>query len=157
MKTVFLAPPFVAVPYCWLFEIGLNKLGVHQRDGWCMKLGERIVLLDSEDKCVPLEPILDVDEKLFFNFLQEASLELPAYADSIALFPKVPLLKHVFHTSFSGYWPERAIAWLDADPSIQGLFQDELEKLILNKVMPQGLRQRAKRILQRLRNAGSSA
>lgn len=146
MKIVFLAPAIEAPPYCWLFEIGLNRLGVHQHDGWCMKLGDRIVFLDSEDKCVPLGPILEVEEKLFFNFLRDAEEEHPAYANSIDRFPKVMLLKHVFHTSFSGYWPEKALTWLKADPSVQNLFSEELENFVENKIMPQSVRQKAKKI-----------
>lgn len=150
MKITFLAPAIEVAPYCWIFEIGSNRLGVHQSDGWCMKLSDRIVFLDSEDKCVPLEPILDVEEALFFNFLREVKMTYPAYAKSIDRFPKILLLKHVFHTSFSGYWPEKALSWLTADASVQKNFYYELKKFTENKVMPQGIRQNAKKILQSL-------
>ena len=115
-----------------------------------MKMGEQMLLLDSEDKCIPLEPILEVDENLFFKFLQDARKEFPTYADSIDRFPKVMLLKYAFHTSYSGYWPQKALTWLNADPGIQNLFQKELEIFAKNKVMPQGARQQARAILQRL-------
>jgi hypothetical protein len=150
MNTVFLAPPIEAHPYCWLLEIGSNKLGVHQDAGWCMKMDERVLLLDSEGKCVPLEPILEVEENLFFKFLQDVRKEVPSYADAIDQFPKVMLLKHVFHTAYSGYWPQKALNWLSADSGIQNLFQDELEIFAKNKVMPQAARQQARRILHRL-------
>jgi hypothetical protein len=150
MNPIFFAPPIEAFPYFWLVKIGSNKFGVHQDAGWYMKMGERLLLLDSEEKCVPLEPILEVDVNLFFKFLHDVGKESPAYAESIDRFPKVLLLKHVFHTSFSGYWPQKALTWLSADPGIQNLFQTELQIFSGNKVMPQGARQQAKRILQRL-------
>lgn len=150
MKPAFLMPPIEADPYFWMFEVGSNKLGVHQHVGWCMKLGERIVLLDSEEKCVLLEPILEVEEERLFTFLGDIKKEYPAYAWTIDRFPKVMLLKHVFHTSCSGYWPEKALTWLKTDSSIQNLFHDELERFIENKVMPQDARQRARKILQGL-------
>lgn len=150
MRTAFLTPPIAAGQYCWLAELGSNKLGVHIKDGWCMQLGERLFLLDSEDKCVPLEPILEVEESVFFNFLDEARKAFPAYSASIDRFPKVMLLKHVFHTSFSGYWPEKALTWLDADPRIQSLFQEELQIFTEKKTMPQGARQKARKILKYL-------
>lgn len=147
MKIAFLTPPIDASPYCWLVEIGPNKLGVHVNDGWCMQLGERLIVLDSEGKCVPLEPILELEENAFFNFLEDVKKAFPAYAAAINHFPKVILLKHVFHTSFSGYWPERALTWLDADPGIQSLLQEELRMFAEKKTMPQGARQKARRIL----------
>lgn len=150
MNIDFLAPPCEAAPYCWIFEIGTIKFGVHQTDGWCMKLDERILDFSSENRCVPLGPILDVDEGEFFNLLAGLKRQIPAYADSIDRFPKVMLLKHIFHTSFSGYWPEKALAWLNNDRESQPLFRKELEGLIENKAMPQGVRQRAKKILRTL-------
>jgi hypothetical protein len=150
MNTIFLVPPIEASPYLWLVKIGSNKLGVHQDAAWFMKMGDRLLLLDSEEKCVPLEPILEVDVNLFFKFLQDVRKEVPSYADVIDQFPKVMLLKHVFHTAYSGYWPQMALNWLNADPGIQNLFQDELEIFAKNKVMPQAARQQARRILHRL-------
>jgi hypothetical protein len=116
-----------------------------------MKLDERLVLFNSEDSCVPLVPILDVDQKDFSAFLQSAAASVPGFAEIIRRFPKELLLKHVFHASFSGYWPERALAWLSADEGLQSRFREELEAFVGNKVMPQGARQKAKRIVQSLR------
>ncbi len=150
MDVSFFMPPVDVAPYCWLIEMGSRKLGVHQRDGWCMQLDAQLVFFNSEEKCVPLAPILEVEEKKFFGFLESAAISNPTYSESIRKFPKELLLKHVFHTSFSGYWPERALAWLAADKNLQPLFKDELERFVQNKVMPQGARQEARRIVQSL-------
>ena len=151
MEITFLMPPLEASPYCWLIEVGTRKLGVHRHDGWCMQLDNRLVIFDSEDKCMPLSPILEVEAQKFADFLKTAEISAPNYSKVIRQFPKELLLKHIFHTSFSGYWPERALAWLIDDDNLQSLFENELEKFIYNKVMPQGARQRAKKIVHSLR------
>lgn len=150
MEIRFLAPPMDVPPYCWLIEIGPRRLGVHEHNGWCMQVDERIVFIDSEDRCMPLAPILELDERMFFDFLRDTEKLVPAYVESIRRFPKSLLIKHVFHTSFSGYWPEKALAWLIADKGIQPQFRDELARFIENKVMPQGARQMARRIVRGL-------
>lgn len=135
-------------PHLWIAEIGRTKVGVHQVDGWCMLLDDKIVPLDSEEHCMPLLPILEIDERQFFDFLQSVSNSNEAYSKVIAKFPKELLLKHVFHTSFSGYWPEKALVWLLDDKDIQPSFREELTQFSENSVMPQGARQRAKKILK---------
>ena len=149
MKITFLALPIEAPPYFWLIEMGSRKLGVHKQKGWCMQLTDgRLILLDSEDRCMPLGPILEIEERKLFDFLEGAAASNPNYSESIRRFPKEFLLKHIFHTSVTGYWPERALVWLAADKTLQPLFKDELEKFIQNKVMPQGARQKAKKIVR---------
>lgn len=151
MKITFLIPQIEVSPYCWLIEMESRKLGVHNQNGWCMQLTDgQVIFFDSEDQCVPLGPILETDAENFFAFLENVAASNSGYAESIRRFPKALLLKHIFHTSFSGYWPERALGWLAVDKAIQPLFKDELEKFIQNKVMPQGARQKAKRIIQNL-------
>ena len=113
---------------------------------------ERFVFFDSEEQCVPLGPILEMEEVKFSDFLESAAASNSDYSESIRRFPKELLLKHVFHTSFSGYWPEKALAWLISDENIQPLFKDELEKFIENKTMPQGARQRAKKIVKSIQS-----
>lgn len=153
MKITLLIPQIEASPYCWLVELGPRKLGVHKQNGWCMQLAdERVVFFNSEELCVHLCPILEMEERKFFDFLESAVASNLGYSESIRRFPKESLLKHVFHTSFSGYWPERALAWLNADEHIQPLFKDELKKFIENKVMPQGARQRAKKIMNSIQS-----
>lgn len=136
--------------YLWVAEIGRAKLGVHHADGWCMLLEHGVVLLDSEDHCMPLLPILEIDGRLFFEFVQEVANSNEAYSKVLAAFPKELLLKHVFRTSISGYWPEKALAWLLDDKEIQSVFREELTQFAENRGMPQGARQRAKKILKAL-------
>jgi hypothetical protein len=149
MKTIFFMPPLESSPYCWLMSIGSSKLGVHRLNGWCMQLDDRIIFFDSEDRCVPLVPILEIDPKEFTVFLKEVSNRALNYSEVIHRFPKESLLKHIFHTSFSGYWPEKALVWLKDDVELQPLFEAELKKFINNKVMSQRVRQFARKILQR--------
>lgn len=150
MKISFLEPSNELPPYCWLVKIGERKLGVHQSDGWCMELDDKLVFFSSEDTCVPLSPILEIEGRKFTDFLKSAVVLNPRYSECIKQFPKKILLKHVFHTSFSGYWPEKALAWLAEDEDLHQSFRYELEKFIQNKVMPQSARQKAKKIFQNL-------
>ena len=99
-----------------------------------------------------LMPVLEIESKKFSDFLKEVEISAPDYSDVIRRFPKYLLLKHVFHTSVSGYWPERALAWLKDDADIQPLFENELEKFVNQKTMPQNARQTAKKIVNSLRN-----
>ncbi len=151
MGVIFLTPPLDVSDYCWLLEIGTSKVGVHRSDGWCMQLDERLVFFDFEDKFMLLAPILEIDVKEFSDFMKTAEILYPDYSVVIRRFPKELLLKYIFHTSCSGYWPEKALAWLIADKDIRYLFKDELEKLIDNKVMPQGARQKARKILNSIK------
>lgn len=150
MKISFLAPPTVLSPYCWLIEMGSRKLGVHQKNGWCMQLEAQVVFFDSEDMCVPLMPILEIDAQQFSDLLANAAIMNHTYSECIIAFPKELLIKHVFRTSCSDYWPERALSWLSFYKTIQSLFKTELEEFVLNKVMSQGVRQKAKKMLKEL-------
>jgi hypothetical protein len=121
-----------------------------------MQLNERVIFFDSEDKCMLLMPILEIEAKKFFDFLKTVEIHASSYSDAVRRFPKELLLKHVFHTSCSGYWPEKALAWLFDDNTLQPLFEDELKKIIDNKVMPQGIRQKAKKLMNSLCVIGKS-
>lgn len=156
MKPVLIVPPIEALPYCWLFQIGLNKLGVHQQDGWCIKMQDHVLLIDSEEKCVLIEPLLEIDLDIFVKFLDDVKSLIPLYAASIDQFPKVLLLKYVFNTSVSGYWPDKALPWLIADPSAQNPIYDQLVKFAENKGMPQRARQQVRKILHNLRSRSGS-
>lgn len=151
MNITFLSPSPIVDPYCWLVEMGSSRLGVHISNGWCMELSDgRLITFDSERWCTPLGPILDKDAKTFFDFLDSAAAAYPAYAESIHSFPTRLLIAYILQTSVTGYWPEKALEWLIFDKPIQPLLKDELEKFIEKKNMPQGARQKAKRILKTL-------
>lgn len=117
-----------------------------------------IVLIEPEQHCVSLVwrgmLLHDLGASMRIAEVRMRSLDEGDIArnwpNSIDRFPKVMFLKHVFHASFSGYWPEKALTWLKADPSVQKYFSCELEQFVNSKVMPQGVRQRAKKILQSL-------
>jgi len=147
MKAELLLPPLEVPPYCWLIEINSRKVGVHRDYGWCTQLNDRIILFDSEDNCMLLVPILEINAKTFTDFIKNIETIVPDYSDIVRKFPKMFLLKYIFHTSCSGYWPERALAWLIDDNNLQPLFQEELKKFIAQKTMPQAARQQAKKIL----------
>jgi len=155
MKINLLSAPVVVPPYGWLVYMDLRKLGVHERDGWCMQLDERIVFFDSEEKCVPLGPILEIGWAEFSEFLSRAQILLPSHADLISSFPKALLLKHIFHSSVSAYWPEKALGWLEADKGLQKMFKSELQNFAENTANPQQARQRAKRILRSISQPSS--
>jgi len=151
MTITFLDPQVEISPYCWLVQVGPRKLGVHKQRGWCMQLvSDDLVFFDSEAKCMPLVPILDAGVEELFSFLEKAANSNSDYSDVIRKFPQNLLIKHVFHTSFSSYWPEKAFAWLSADTSLHPAFLHELEKITTNKAMPQGMRQKAKKIVKSL-------
>lgn len=139
-----------AWPYCWLLELSGRKLGVHAHEGWCMQAHGQVHAIDSEPMCVHLLPILELSVQDFADFLARSELRFPQYAASIRRFPTGLLLNHAFHTSVSGHWPAKALAWLENDLAMQEALKAELEAFTLNKVMPQGSRQTAKRMLRNL-------
>jgi len=157
MKITLMTMFIEEYPYLWFMEIDSMKIGVNKNKGWCAQIKEgRLISFDSVESCMPLAPILEIEEKIFFRFLECIAFFKPDYSEAIYCFPKYLLIKYIFQTSFSGYWPERALEWLVSDENIQPLFQDELERLIGNKVMPQILRQRAKKMLRRIENEGNA-
>lgn len=148
MNVRLLEPAIEEVSNCWLIDLGGRFVGVQAHAGWCVRIEDRVMALDDESKFVPLGPLLEVAAAEFLAFLQRAALAKPAYGQQILGFPKEMLLKHIFHTSYSSYWPERALAWLAADRSLWPCFQEELLLFSQNKVMPQAARQHAKQMLK---------
>ncbi|MES2159687.1 MAG: hypothetical protein V4476_00900 [Pseudomonadota bacterium] len=139
-----------AWPYCWLLEISDRKLGVHAHDGWCMQSHGRVLAIDPDIMCIHLLPVLELPAQDFLEFLVTAELRFPQYAASIRKFPTKSLLRQAFNTSGAGYWQAKALDWLENDPALQQTLKAELEALTLNKVMPQGSRQTAKRMIRNL-------
>lgn len=155
MKLTLIEPAIVDGPYCWLVDLNGPRVGVHAQAGWCVRTADRELRLDAEEKLVPLGPLLDLPAATFAAFLDRAAAAHPAHAEAIRAFPRQALLKHVFHTSFSSYWPERALAWMADDPASWPAFAEELTRFSENKAMPQGARQQAARMSRSA--AGASA
>lgn len=119
MSNFCFAPPLEKSPYLWFAKLGDCDLGVHLYDGWCMQLGPELVFFNSEEKCMLLLPILEVDNEFFLDTLKEIDFLNPVYAQSLKIFPEILLLKYVFLNSVSGYWPEKALVWLVSDKELQ--------------------------------------
>lgn len=139
-----------AWPYCWLLDISDRKLGVHAYDGWCMQSHGQVLTIDTGYTCVHLLPVLELGVQDFLEFLVTAELRFPQYAASIRKFPTKSLLREAFNTSRAGYWQTKALDWLENDPTMQQSLKAELEAFTLNKLMPQGSRQTAKRMIRNL-------
>lgn len=148
MKARLIEPMLQEGSYCWLIDLGGRLVGVHAEAGWCLRVEGRVIALDAESKFVPLGPVLDLPEADFAAFLKRTAAAAPAWSRVVQSFPKETLLKHIFHTSFSSYWPERALDWLAADQDLWPRFREELQAFSKNKVMSQGTRQHARRMLQ---------
>lgn len=143
MNLTLLEPAIEDGPYLWLVALGNCVVGVHAESGWCLRLGGDILPLDAESTFVPVGPLLELPVNEFNEFLQRAAVENPRFSEQILDFPRNMLLKHIFHTSYSSYWPEKAIAWLATEPTAWTKFQRELLALSKNKAMPQQMRQQA--------------
>lgn len=150
MKIRLLEPATEEGSYCWLINLGGCLVGVHVQAGWCVRIEGSVVVLDAESKYVPLGPLLETPSAELTAFLQRAAEAMPAWRAQILAFPKEVLLKHIFHTSYSSYWPERALAWLATDQELWPQFREELERFSKNKVMSQGARQHAQQMLKRV-------
>lgn len=149
MKVKLIEPVNETGSYCWLIDLEGRLVGVQSDTGWCLCIDDRVTILDSESKFVLLGPLLDVPEADFSAFLKRVSATTtPSWSNLIQAFPKEMLLKHIFHTSYSSYWPERALSWLAADQLLWSNFRDELKAFSTNKAMPQAARQRARKMLR---------
>lgn len=148
MELKLLDPVVEEGPYCWLISLGGSVIGVHAEAGWCARMNGGVLVLDAESKFVPLGPLLEMQPGEFSAFMQRAAAANPRFAQQIGGFPREALLKHIFHTSFSSYWPERALAWLETEQALWPRFQSELLTFSKNKVMPQRARQHAQKMLQ---------
>lgn len=148
MELRLLDPAVEDGSYCWLISLGGSFIGVHAEAGWCVRIDDSVLMLDAESKFVPLGPLLEMQPGEFLVFVQKAAAANPRFAHQISRFPREMLLKHIFHTSYSSYWPERALDWLTEDQRLWSQFKDELKGFSTNKVMPQAARQHAKRLLR---------
>lgn len=90
--------------------------------------------------------LLELKVSEFDAHLSEAARLAPEFGTSIQRFPLTMLIKHVFHSCYSDYWPEKAMDWLDEKPQLLPLFVDELEHMYRHKAMSQSLRHRARRM-----------
>jgi len=155
MNLTLIEPAIAEGPYRWLIELDGPRVGVHVESGWCVRMGDLELKLDAEETLVPLGPLLDLPVAMFTAFLNRAAAAHPAHAGAIRAFPRQALLKHVFHTSFSSYWPERALLWMADDPASWPDFADELKRFAENKAMPQGARQQAARMSRSAASTGT--
>jgi len=137
-------------PCCWLIEWDGLKLGVHRKGGWYARFRDEWVLFDAEYKCVHLLPVLEFDRDEFFAFLNRAEILFPDYASGIKNFPMLLLFRLAFCGRCSDYWAELAMTWLERDPCHQPSLKADLEELSVNKLKPQRLRHRARKIARRL-------
>lgn len=150
MELRLLEPAIDELQYYWLIGIGSELAGTHAELGWCTRSNERVVSLDSEGIFTLLWPLLELQPDDFYDFLNRAAIANPAHGQMIFAFPITLLLKQVFHESFSGYWPDRALAWLKTDQTSWPAFREELGAFTKNKVMPQLARQQAQKMLRTL-------
>jgi hypothetical protein len=142
-------PPCLQPPYCWLFIRDEQLIGVHKNNGWCTQLRfKELITFDAEEKFVLMMILLELNPSEFAQHLSEACQSQPEYAHSIRKFPSTQLLKHVFHSSISDYWPQLALNWLNHQPHLLPLFYDELGHMAADKAMSQNLRHRARRMLR---------
>lgn len=148
MKVRLIEPVLEEGSCCWLLELAGLLVGVNYKTGWCVRVEERVIPLDAESKFMPLSPLLEVPEADFSAFLKRAAAAVPACSELVQAFPKQALLKHIFHSSYSSYWPERALDWLAADQELWSNFREELKVFSTNKEMPQRARQIAQRMLR---------
>ncbi|MCW7537067.1 hypothetical protein OOT46_04275 [Aquabacterium sp. A7-Y] len=149
MELKMLDPAVEEGSYCWLISLGGSVIGVHVDNGWCVRINDgSILVLDVESKFVPLGPLLEMQPSEFSAFVQKAAATNPRFAHQISGFPRETLLKHIFHTSYSSYWPERALAWLETEQALWPRFQGELLTFSKNKVMSQRARQHAQKMLR---------
>lgn len=149
MTISFIRPPRDDPPFCWLFESPSQKIGVHLSKGWCASIREEApIYFVTEDKCIGLFILLDLNKAELRTFLSEAACNAPQYGESIRSLPISLMLKSIFRTSYSDYWPAKALDWLEDAPELLPAFVDELEYMVSHKVMSQALRHRARRMLR---------
>lgn len=149
MDARLIDPAIEEASYHWLIAIGDSLFGISSDSGWCMRVRGQIANLDYEDKFMPLGPLLDVKPSEFSAYIDKVAKSYPAIAHWVESFPKEKLLKYVFHSSYSSYWPVRALAWLEADRGLWPNFTAELHKFSANKDMPQSARQKAFKLLKK--------
>jgi len=147
MKLTLLEPAIEDGRFHWLIALGNCVVGVHADSGWCVRINGDVLQLDEESKFVPVMPLLELTVNEFQEFLQRSAVASPKLVELILGFPRNVLLKHIFHTSYSSYWPEKALAWLATDPAAWPKFRQELLALSKNKAMPQKIRQQANKMM----------
>ncbi|MBT2767091.1 hypothetical protein J7J08_05530 [Stenotrophomonas sp. ISL-67] len=148
MDLELVEPAVLEYSFRWLAKGGNLVIGVHLELGWCVRVDGDVTLLDTERRFVPVTPLLKVPFNEFSGLLKRASLRNEECRQLILDFPVELFLKYVFHTSCSGYWPELALDWLEAQESSWPMHRAELAGLSESRSMPQKARQRANRMLR---------
>lgn len=152
MSIELLIPSLLDSSYCWLIRDGGAKIGVHINNGWCIQLeNAEVFFFAHPENCVPLEPLLDLEYLSFFSFLLKSASENHAFSNAILNFPKLELIRLVLNTTYSDYWPIRALAWLTTDRILIPELLTDLERFSKNKAMGQSARRLVKRLARRER------
>ncbi|WP_152682688.1 hypothetical protein [Caenimonas sp. SL110] len=146
MQISFMVPPHVSKPYVWLVEMDGRRLGINDRHEWQVESLGKVSPLNNEQTCILAIPVLEADPRKFYSFLKGLT---PTLAEAAETFPLEMVLKVVFHTSFSGYWPQRALEWLGANEAPVDKLESELRSFSINKAMPQKARQTAYMLVRR--------
>lgn len=136
-------------PYYWLSEIENGALfGIHEHEGWCLKLHSEIISLTTIENFMPLLPLLETDKKFFLQHLRHqltTESNLSAWIDT---FPESMLIKYALEFSDSSYWPEHAMKWISENPDSIAIHQEELKNVIQKKWASQKLKHQIMKLIK---------
>lgn len=145
MRVKLLIPPSFELPILWLAGIGIIRLGVHLRDGWCIDVEGRTKALSQQEDAMPLLPLLEIGRATFYEYLHRVAEIRNELADAIQSFPATFLLKFAFESSVSEYWPLKALDWVNAEAAVDPEIGESLQKLLSRPWVTQRLKQRAEK------------
>ncbi|AJC21060.1 hypothetical protein [Pandoraea pulmonicola] len=150
MKVELLFPPLEEDSIFWFVKIGKLKIGIINKNVWCLGLGDVVRSpLDFEDM-MPLLPLLEVSRRGFIEYFERVGRLRPEIAGMIQTFPETLLLKFACEKSVSDYWPSRAIEWINAEPILAEKLSKSLFDLLKQGWLPQRLRQQVSEVVRRI-------
>jgi hypothetical protein len=136
----------------WVGRTNGQNFGVTLSGAWCVeeKLSGESIELSSSHMMVPLLPVLTEDAQKFRSHLALIANANPEFADALLNFPGSDLVSHVLNTSYSDFWPEKALQWIESKAFTFVNLKDVLGVAKQNKAFSQPLRQRIERVVKSL-------
>ncbi|WP_175818884.1 hypothetical protein [Burkholderia sp. BCC0419] len=145
MKVELLFPPILENSSVWIVRVGNVQLGINFGHRWCINTGGEGRLIQTPNDMMPMLPLLEIGRGDFYEHLLHIESSWGKLLELTESFPESLLLRFAFDSSFSDYWPIKALDWLDNESSIDSEVMESLRRISGQRWVSQNLRQRVKK------------
>ncbi|WP_157692778.1 hypothetical protein [Burkholderia sp. ABCPW 11] len=151
MKVELLSPSVIDESPIWLVCIGNVLLGINCNHQWCIDVNGKERLMLTPDDTMPILPLLEVGRGRFFEHLRLFESERGNSLGLVESFPTSLLLRFAFESSFSEYWPLKALDWIDGEQAIDPKVRESLRRMSEQRWVTQKLKQIVKKKMGKIK------